>query len=94
MDALLEHLFGKNRALVAKNGNLADILADPLDQSGDRAKQMAALEEEDKKKGNDLPTASDQWKTLQAISGDLADLGSGKSSISDFASIALKAMFL
>ena len=94
MDALLQHLFGKNRALVAKNGNLADILADPLDSSGDRAKQMADLEEEDKKKGSDLPTAGDQWKTLQTISGDVSDLASGKSNIGEFAATMLKAMFI
>lgn len=94
MDALLEHLFGKNRALVAKNGNLADILADPLDSSGTRAKALTDLEEEDKKNPAKESSVSDQWKTLQAISGDLADLGSGKASIGEFAATMLKAMFI
>ena len=94
MDALLNHLFGANKALIAKNGNLADILADPLDTAGTRAKALTDLEEEDKKKEAKDPTFSDQWKTLQAIGGDVADLASGKSSIADFAAIALKAMFV
>ena len=94
MDALLEHLFGRNKSLLAKNGNLADILADPLDTAGTRAKALTDMEEEDKKKETKDPTFSNQWKTLQAISGDVADLASGKSSISEFAATALKAMFV
>jgi hypothetical protein len=95
MDALLEHLFGKNRALAAKNGNLADILADPLDSAGTRAKALTDLEEEDKKKNTPKdPSFSDQWQTLQAIAGDVGSLASGKSSIAEFAATALKAMFI
>lgn len=94
MDALLEHLFGKNRALVAKNGNLADILADPLDTAGTRAKALTDLEEEDKKNPAKEPNVQDQWKTLQAIGGDISSLASGKASLGDFAATMLKAMFI
>lgn len=94
MDALLNHLFGKNRALVAKNGNLADILADPLDSAGTRAKALTDLEEEDKKNPAEDPSMQDQWKTLQAIGGDISSLASGKSNIGEFAATMLKAMFI
>ena len=94
MDALLNHLFGKNRSLLAKNGNLADILADPLDSAGTRAESLTALDEEDAKNPAKETSFSDNWKTLQAIAGDVGSLMSGKSSITDFAATALKAMFL